>query len=76
MKKEKFGLIEFLLNFLIGAALGAPNGFLIWANFVKHSFLDRSNSGNSYLCACLFIGGGAFLGGLLFALYKGHRGYW
>jgi hypothetical protein len=77
MKEKRFNFQEFVVNFLFGARLGAPMGFGIWAASVRGELLFHgSNWYNSYTAACLFIGGGAFLGGLFFALYKGSRGYW
>lgn len=75
--EKKLKLQEFLVNFLFGAILGAPMGFGIWAGCVRGEFLfHRTNWYNSYSAAWLFMGGGAFLGGILFALYKGPKGYW
>jgi len=76
MRDKKLKLQEFIVNFLVGAILGGPMGFGIWASFVKGNLMHGSNRFNSYPAACFFIGGGAFLGGLLLAFYKGPRGYW
>jgi hypothetical protein len=73
MREKKFNLQEFIVHFLFGAILGTPMGFGIWAASVRGELLHGSNLYNSYPAACLFIGGSAFLGGLLFVLYKGPR---
>jgi hypothetical protein len=77
MKEKKFNLLEFVVHFLFGAVLGAPVGFCIWAASVRGELMHGCNCLiNTYPAAYLFIGGGAFLGGIFFALYKGPRGYW
>ena len=85
MKEKTFNSLEFLLSFILGAIAGAGLGFYAWVRkiqFFPFSYilslfgLDSWSLLYSYPAAYLFIGGGALVGGLLFALYKGPRRFW
>ena len=87
MKEKNFDFLEFFLNFLLGAILGGAFGFGIYASIGRPGLIrywllfrvfhfDTWDLYYSYPAASLFVGGGALIGGVLFALYKGPRGYW
>jgi len=77
MEENKFEFREFIISFLIGAILGALLGFGIWVKWMwEIDIWFKTKLLYSYPTANLFIEGGAVVGGLVSAFYKGSQKYW